>query len=207
MIEELEQANRERTGMRGGKQRDEGDVDEDEYELMQRQAIITMKEEIDSDNVTKQIEKLITELGGKEKLKIEDVTTNSDPANLGLITFKSIGTKNGFFKKFYGEKRKGKEFKWEGGDDIWVNSNKTIWERSIDTTLRRVKYCLVEDEGLRRVDTKIKWGKRTAEAVKCQGKTIAWIQDDGTLMTKEEGDKIKGKVEKFMKEWKENMRN
>ena len=105
------------------------------------------------------------------------------------------------------KKRKGKEFKWEGGDDIWVNSNKTIWERSIDTTLRRVKYCLVEDEGLRRVDTKIKWGKRTAEAVKCQGKTIAWIQDDGTLMTKEEGDKIKGKVEKFMKEWKENMRN
>ena len=75
---------------------------EGDEESRSRQILVGgLDTEEDEEQVIKFINEEITKLGGKEKLKILNVTTylNYDPAKFGIIEFKTVGAKISFFQK------------------------------------------------------------------------------------------------------------
>ena len=83
------------------------DIENGEEEVKRFRQIIVggLKEEEENEEIKKQIEGVIQELGGQQKLKIVDTFTFSDPSVIGVIEFTTEASKIGFWKKM-----KGKEF-------------------------------------------------------------------------------------------------
>ena len=118
----------------------------------------------------------------------------SDPASMGVLQFKSRAAKFGFLKKY-----KDKDSQWLNGDKMWWTSNDTIKERNVSKTLRIIKHQLHTSHGVPLANIKIKWGDRTIEV---DGKTVATVDEEGSVTTEGVAASINEAVGKYMEEWR-----
>ncbi|CAK0800750.1 unnamed protein product, partial [Prorocentrum cordatum] len=72
---------------------------------------------------------------------------------MGVIEFETEAAKRGFFRK-----RQAAD-KTVNGITMWFKSNRTFEERDFDKTLEKVKYHLIEADGIDKRDVRINWGK------------------------------------------------
>ena len=114
-------------------------------------------EEIDEEKILLDIQNIIKAL--KFEDKCDKPFTFSDPSRIGIVKFKSVGAKVGFFRKFNQV-----DAKWSVGSNMEVTSNDTKEKRAIDTELGLIKHVLGKPDGKNMVDVKIKWKKGIVEA-------------------------------------------
>ena len=146
----------------------------------------------DEDLVLKQVNEVIESLGARGKCSTPFVFT--DPSRIGVIQFRTVAAKIGFFKK-----ANGSEKKWSNGEDMRFTSNDTIEKRTTDKELGLIKYQLTTVGGLNQKEVKIKWKKETIEV---KGKCVAWVSQDRTIGYAEEAETVKATVKQLLKEWK-----
>ena len=127
---------------------------------------------------------------------IKDIFTYSDPAQCGVIKFKSEMNKKSFYRKL----KTCPTWKLEGGRDIKFSNKLTLQERSEEKRLGQIKYRIMQKDGMDKSKVKIIWKKTE---VKYNGVRVFWIDKHGQRKYEGEAADIKGEVEDFIKQWLE----
>ena len=133
-------------------------------------------------------------LASNERQKyVVEVSTFSDPASIGVITFSSAAAKNGFWRKI-----RDHGVKLSNDRMLKFESNESFEVRTRNQALNQIKFQMVQ---MLKYDAKdVKILRRTGE-VKLKSEKVAEVKADATVVFTDATKDIKETVENHMKEW------
>ena len=133
-------------------------------------------------------------LASNERQKyVVEVSTFSDPASIGVITFSSAAAKNGFWRKI-----RDHGVKLSNDRMLKFESNESFEVRTRNQALNQIKFQMVQMLKYDANDVKIL--RRTGE-VKLKSEKVAEVKADATMVFTDTTKDIKETVENHMKEW------
>ena len=133
-------------------------------------------------------------LASNERNKyVVEVSTFTDPASIGVITFSSAAAKNGFWRKI-----RDHGVKLSNDRMLKFKSNESFEVRTRNQALSQIKFQMVQ---MLKYDAKdVKILRRTGE-VKLKSEKVAEVKADATVVFTDATKDIKETVENHMKEW------
>ena len=133
-------------------------------------------------------------LASNERNKyVVEVSTFTDPASIGVITFSSAAAKNGFWRKI-----RDHGVKLSNDRMLKFESNESFEVRTRNQALTQIKFQMVQ---MLKYDAKdVKILRRTGE-VKLKSEKVAEVKADATVVFTDATKDIKETVENHMKEW------
>ena len=148
-------------------------------------------EDIDADEIIKELNKFIDDK--KLRNKIDDIDTFTDPGKIGVITFQNVAARNGFLKK----PNKMKDRTGSSGAKLWFQKNATLDERYRNRLLGQVKSKLIDIKGA--VPDEVKINRKTM-VVKYNGSKVAWLEG-GKLQIAGQAQEFREDIAKEVQEW------
>ena len=130
------------------------------------------------------------------RTNVTDVSTFSDPSAIGVITFKTVAAKIGFYKSIRNCSDSDKEL--SNDKAMRFKDNMTTTECAQSKRLGQVKHRLSLKGGIAADRIKIHWKDGI---VKYKGKQIFGINDAGQYHYNDEATLVQEDVETFMKTW------
>ena len=122
-----------------------------------------------------------------------EVSTFTDPASIGVITFSSAAAKNGFWRKI-----RDHGVKLSNDRILKFESNGSFEVRTRNQALTQIKFQMVQ---MLKYDAKdVKILRKTGE-VKLKSEKVAEVKADATMVFTDTTKDIKETVENHMKEW------
>ena len=152
------------------------------------------KDDTDFKTIEASLNKVIKDL--ELESRVEKVFTFADPSSIGVIRFKTVPAKFGFYKKL-----KHYEAKSPSGTNLRFESNKSLDERATDKHLGYTKHLLIENNP--RLNVEIKWRNMTVEIDK---KPVAWFDADSNFCVDGAGTEWKAEVLAMVKAFVEKRR-
>ena len=133
-------------------------------------------------------------LASNERNKyVVEVSTFTDPASIGVITFSSAAAKNGFWRKI-----RDHGVKLSNDRMLKFESNESFEVRTRNQALTQIKFQMVQ---MLKYDAKdVKILRKTGE-VKLKSEKVAEVKADATMVFTDTTKDIKETVENHMKEW------
>ena len=154
----------------------------------------------EKDSDAEDVEKILNDLIKEMKLesRVSKVFTFSDPTSIGVIRFKTVPSKYGFYKQLCNHVAKSK-----GGNMLDFENNKTLEEREQEKHLGYTKHILI-DRGMAKPESvKIFWKDQRVE-VDCV--KVAWLGADGEYNVSGVAVQIKDEVLKMVKNFADKRR-
>ena len=140
------------------------------------------KDDTDFKTIEANLKNIIKDL--ELESRVEKVFTFADPSSIGVIRFKTVPAKFGFYKKL-----KRYETKSPSGAKLRFENNKSLEERARDNHLGYTKHLLIEsNSGL---NVEIKWRNMNVEV---GGKPVAWFDANSNSCVDGVGKDVKEEV-------------
>ena len=103
--------------------------------------------------------------------RVSKVCTFSDPSSIGVIRFRTVPSKYGFYKKLMNHSAKSK-----GGNILTFENNQTLEERAEDEHQGYTKHLLSDQGKAKPESVQIRWRQRSVEV---DGVPVAWLNSAG----------------------------
>jgi hypothetical protein len=149
----------------------------------------------EKDTDAEEVEQILNDFIKEMQLqkRVSKVYTFSDPTSVGVLRFKSIPMKIGFYKQLRNHTAKSK-----GGSTLRFEDNKTLQERAQDKHLGYTKHLLIDREMVKPESIKIFWRTQHVEIDKVK---VAWLSPDGEFHTSGVAVQLKQKVQEMVKDF------
>jgi hypothetical protein len=145
----------------------------------------------DADQIISTIEEFLSSASRRDK--VANVSTFTDPSSIGVITFKTIAAKIGFFRKIRNHNTK------LNNDRFLKFEDNDTWEQRVrKKTLGQIKHKLHEKCEHALKDIMI---DRTHGTVKIKGVKAAKVGGDGEVEYEDTAAPIKTEVNEYMANW------